>query len=167
MSTIAGYPCTCNAKRPGLENASQCYCAVDCAAAKAPLVSCGGAPAASCIALLRGVRRRAFLTFHRRICPNGKMQWHSVKVGRMVWTGKQSGRAMLKVNILSRRTSLPGRGACFCSHHMLGGGVRPPPEASPHARGGVPPPPAPSPHARGGVVAEDPPRDSWSDPPGP
>ena len=32
---------------------------------------------------------------------------------------------------------------------------------SPRTAGGCPP------HARGGVVAEDPPRDSWSDPPGP
>ena len=57
-------------------------------------------------------------------------------------------------------------GALLCTPHARGG-VRPPPEASPHARGGVPTPPAPSPHARGGVMAEDPPRDSWSDPPGP
>ena len=33
------------------------------------------------------------------------------------------------------------------AHHMLGGGVRPPTEASPHARGGVPTPPEASPHA--------------------
>ena len=53
----------------------------------------------------------------------------------------------------SRRTSLPGRGAHFSPHHMLGGGSRPPQHLH-HMLGG-------------GSWPRTPPRDSWSDPPGP
>ena len=49
----------------------------------------------------------------------------------------------------SRRTSLPGRGACFYSHHMLGGGSDPPQRLH-HMLGGGSRPPQHLHHMLGG-----------------
>ena len=97
LSAIAGSLCARNARgeRPCTWRMPRNGAApVDCAAAQAPLVSCGGAPAASCMALGRAAANAfSVRPFHRvcpngkcnRSCPNGKVQLlHLVKVARVV-----------------------------------------------------------------------------------
>ena len=75
LSTIAGSPCTCNARGRAWRMPRSAAAPVDCAAAQPPLVSCGGAPAASRSSPERG-RRRVFRPFHLELqrsetWPNG------------------------------------------------------------------------------------------------
>ena len=95
---------------------------------QAPSVSCGGAPAASCIALGRAAANafsvRPFLRVARvvkcnRICPNGKVQLlHLVKVARVVARRQCCGRVVRDDSV---RTALP---QCHCAQRLCGKDIR-------------------------------------------